>query len=293
MLGDFKNLELFIDFLNEKNLSRNSIAAYRRDINSFLNWITIVQSDNHLMPNDIVNNRNILIEYMEYCRQNNLAQATLQRRVQTLNQWINFQRNEMNIQWNPVIPQIKKERKDLTIIDHSMMQLILKQISANNFHNVRLKAIINMLYSTGLRVSELIQIKMNDIKDVLENHEKSFRIIGKGNKERQVFMTHDAVESLQAYIKMRKGSSIYLWNNETNHITRQAVFLWLQKLNVAPHDFRHKLASDLVRNGMNLLEVKKIMGHSSVKTTSLYTHAIDPEIEIKKYHPLHNKINKI
>ncbi|QEK38011.1 tyrosine-type recombinase/integrase [Candidatus Cytomitobacter indipagum] len=283
---NFENTELFIDFLNEKNLSQNSIESYKQDIFSFLKWIKLNKI------NKIIDNKNIITEYVEYCKEVKLSQSTMQRRVQTLNQWINFQSQEMNIHWNAIIPKIKKDRKDLKIINNNAISMILEQINENNFHNIRLKAIINMLYSTGLRVSELIKIKINEMKNIIIGEEKSFRIIGKGDKERQVFMTQNAIQSLKDYIKIRKETSVYLWNNDSKHITRQSIFLWMKKLGISPHDFRHKLASDLVKNGMNLLEVKKVMGHSSVKTTSLYTHAHNSEIEIKKYHPLNNRANK-
>ncbi|WP_187440059.1 tyrosine-type recombinase/integrase [Candidatus Cytomitobacter primus] len=276
---NYNNLELFIDFLNEKNLSKNSITAYKRDIQSFCEWKN--EKDFH---------KNILVQYIENCQANKFAQSTLERKVRSINQWIIFQSCEMNMDLDIVVPKIKKEKKNLNIINNDKIADILDQLeSENNLFNIRLQAIICMLYSTGLRISELISIKIISVQNVLNEKSKSFNVIGKGMKERQVFMTHNAIQFLKSYMNIRDSSSVYLWNSGEKHITRQSVFLWLQKLGISPHDFRHKLASDLVKKGMNLLEVKAIMGHASIKTTSIYTHAQNSEIEIKKHHPLYKK----
>ncbi len=278
-----KNLDytvaLFVDLLNEKNLSQNSISAYKRDVELFLNWY-----ENQTWSD------NIILQYSEHSIKNKLATATLDRKIRAINQWIKFCQLELQLNLNATLPKIKRERKNFNIMNNDKISEILKNINSNDMFSIRLKAIVHMLYSTGLRVSEIIKIKSSDIKYVIEKDAKSFRVIGKGKKERQVFMTSNAISALKTYCNAKEESkSEYIWNSGKSHITRQSVFLWLQKLGVSPHDFRHKLASDLVHKGMNLLEVQKVLGHSSVKTTSLYTHTVNAEQIVKKYHPLSKK----
>ncbi len=273
-------IDLFLDFLNEKNLAHNSIIAYQRDIKSFLQY-----------AKESITSQNILIQYVESL-QNSHKSKSIERKIRSINQWILFCSTEIDLNINIDIPKIKKERKDIKIINNDKIDEILNKINSNRKSDIRLKSIILMIYSTGLRISELINIKLNDIKNITEKNQKSFTVIGKGNKERQVFMTNKSIEALKKYLQSRgNANSIYLWNSGSSHITRQSVFLWLQKLEVSPHDFRHKLASDLVMKGMNLIEVQKILGHESVKTTSIYTHSTDSEQKIKKHHPL-SKITK-
>ncbi|USO00701.1 MAG: tyrosine-type recombinase/integrase [Alphaproteobacteria bacterium] len=268
-------LETFMDFLHEKNLALNSMKAYNVDLLQFFTYLKD--------PNE-----QVLIHYVKHLVDSNLSPSSIDRKVRAISQYIKFINEEYKLNLKIEIPKIKKFRKQITIVGNREIQDAIEQLKQNSdkFLNIRLIAIINMLYSTGLRISELVSLRKTQLDPVLLGKTTGFRVIGKGSKERKVFMNKDAIQSLHAYILARGNTdSEFLWNCKTKHLTRQSIFLALKKVNINPHSFRHKLASDLLQKGMNLLEVQKIMGHASVKTTSLYLHAQNSALEIKEYHP--------
>ena len=189
----------------------------------------------------------------------------------------------------------KTGERQISFLDNEELEAILKQPDIRTPQGLRDKAILDLLFSTGLRVSELCNLKKDDI-----NLEKSeFSVIGKGGKIRVVFLDHEAKESLKRYLDSRtdKGPYIFISYGHTNKplavsrellaITPRSVQRMIRKYakaagitkHVSPHTMRHSFATDLLMNGADLRAVQSLLGHASVTTTQIYTHVTDQHLQ--------------
>ncbi|WP_187440126.1 tyrosine-type recombinase/integrase [Candidatus Nesciobacter abundans] len=276
-----------------ENENNNSNSYKNTPENIFLEKKLVERDDLQESCNSIGDNKSTDEDCTNKPNKRAILDSTLFRKINSIKQLFLFCKEQIE-GCNDVevdFPKIKLKRSNLKVINDEEVNEILEDLNKSNTKfSIKLHAMLSMLYSTGLRASEIICITLNDLENVINGSEKSFRIIGKGGKERQVFMNRKAIESLKRYLlsNSRKIAS-YIWPSTNGHITRQTLFLWVKKIGLSPHDLRHKLGSNLVKKGMNLLEVRKVMGHSSVKTTSIYTHASNSSSSIKKHHPMYNK----
>ncbi len=175
---------------------------------------------------------------------------------------------------------------------------LLLDIPIKNAFSVRNKAILELLYASGLRVSELVNLKIGDIDFEMA----LVRTMGKGRKERIVPLGDYALKALYIYIYeyrnqlLIKGWNEYLFiNNHGTNLTRQAIFKMIQSLakekgietSFSPHTLRHSFATHLLQNGANLRDIQEMLGHSSLSTTQIYTHVSTEKLEAdyKKFHP--------
>lgn len=207
---------------------------------------------------------------------------------------INHYVKENPLEEIPIPKQPKKLPKVLSI--EEIDQLL--EISIKDAFSARNKAILELLYASGLRVSEIVNLKIGDI-----DFEMSIvRTMGKGNKERIVPIGDYALSALYNYIHhyrnelLIKGWNDYLFiNNHGNSLTRQAIFKMIQSLakekgietSFSPHTLRHSFATHLLQNGANLRDIQEMLGHSSLSTTQIYTHISNEKLEAdyKKFHP--------
>lgn len=208
----------------------------------------------------------------------------------------------------------KTGERQISFLDDEELDAILKQPDLRTFQGRRDKAILDLFFSTGLRVSELCNLKRDDI-----NLEKSeFSVVGKGSKVRVVFLDHEARESIKSYLNIRNDKNDYLFisyghsnkseirstqrmQSETG-ITPRSVQRMIHKYarmagitkHVSPHTMRHSFATDLLMSGADLRSVQQLLGHASVTTTQIYTHVTDQHLaEVHQaFHGRRRKDNK-
>ncbi|MDA0987261.1 MAG: site-specific tyrosine recombinase XerD [Bacteroidetes bacterium] len=296
-----KQIQQYIHFLQlEKNLAINSIDSYKRDIEKYCNYLEFKKIENLGSVEE-----NIISEFITFLKRSGLSAKSIARSISAIKGLYKFIHNENQIKHNPT-EAIVSPRVGFQIPDVLSVEEIEKIInSPKNFDQqkneiwIRDKAILETLYATGIRVSELIGLKLNDIlKD-----EELIRVMGKGSKERLVPIGEPALNIIQLYLekvrpKILKGkisTNILFINQRGKGLTRMSVWNIVQfyatKANISkqihPHTFRHSFATHLLEGGADLRAVQEMLGHSDINTTQIYTH-IDREhliAEHKKYHP--------
>lgn len=294
MFEKFKKFaEVFLWSLKgERRIAKNTQLAYKQDLDDFLNFI---KSQNNV--------EQILQKFFEVLNEKQLKPATIQRKMIVINQFLEFCQEEKLIEINiNDKPKIKIDKNFSPFLETGDIDKIRKRLEQKNTkEEIRLSAIVEVLYSTGLRISELLKIKYKDYKEIVET--KSLIIQGKGQRERIVFFNKRALEGLEIYVKIREefGKSEFLWASRNKHLTRQRVFQLLKNLaqecaidekKMFPHSFRHRLLTDLVKGGADLISVQAIAGHKQINTTERYTHIEDYlYADLQKFHPL-SKTNK-
>ena len=270
----------FLDFLIiEKGLTLSSIESYKYDLSIFYNDIKDKLENNNLHKlkiefiYDFIKNQNI----------NRISSATIKRRVSTIRNFYLFLQKREVISF--IVPEIKTPKIGIKLPNYLTIEEVDKLLSApdiNTFKGLRDKTMLEIMYSCGLRVSELISLKKKDI-----NIKNSFiRIIGKGNKERIIPIGEIALEYLNKYFellsynsKINNSKNVFI-NKNGLPLTRQYFFKIIKyysikaniNKNISPHTLRHSFATHLLENGAPLIAVKNLLGHESINTTQIYTH---------------------
>ena len=286
-----KNIEDFINYLIfEKKYSDNTVKAYKQYLTKFMNYLNN-KKINKIVKKDIEN-------YIEYLSKN-LEARTVSRNISTLKSLYKYlminkivNKNPMEIIRNPKLkkslPKVLSETEINSLLD----------IKPKNHFDYRNKAMIELMYSSGLRVSELINLKVTDID--LEN--ETVRVFGKGSKERIIPLNEYTVVALKIYIKehrkelFKHGENNYLFlNNHGNQMTRQGFFKILKNLakdkniktEFSPHTIRHSFATHLLKHGADLRSIQELLGHSDISSTQIYTHITNEKLKenYEEYHP--------
>ena len=292
-LKDF--LKPFLLFLRiEKNLSQNSIVAYENDLNRFINFVYFEDEKNKIDSSYIQNYISQLVDLP-------LEISTLQRNLSALRSFFSYLIDEKIININPteLIDIPKKTRSLPEVLTQNEINILFNSINTNNPIGIRDRAMFELLYSSGLRVSEMTSIK---IIDFLDDNEW-LRVFGKGSKERLVPLGKEALKWINFYLnnsrnylfnKNKKNDFLFI-NFRGDGISRKGVWMLLKKYvslskitkNISPHSLRHSFATHLIEGGMDLRAVQELLGHSDISTTSIYTHLNRTYLkEIhKQFHP--------
>ena len=292
--------ELIDDFLKmmyaEKGASPNTIEAYRNDMGQFFD---ICHKDNVAD----INKKDIAI-YMRELSELGYATRSVARKVSSLREFFKFLYTEKAIKDNPtlyLLPPKKEKTLPKFLVQKEVESIIAVAEQSSKPEYRRIGTMIKLMYACGLRVSELITLKENSI-----NFEKKQILIrGKGDKERIVPVAQSALDSLHDYNSYRdyffkRGrKSIWLFPSysETGHLTRNAFFKEIKKMafaanldktKVFPHVLRHSFATYLLNKGTDLRSVQKMLGHSDISTTEIYTHITSEKLmdEVRRNHPL-------
>ena len=252
----------------EKGLSKNSIEAYGRDIESFIEFI------NDKAPDAIT--RADLYDFIKSLREKNYAPSSVTRKIASIKGWFRWLKINEKIENDPSIalesPKIPQKLPKVISISE------IEKIFASNL-NCTEQAIFELLYGCGLRVSELTNLEVKNI----DLNAKILRCFGKGSKERIVPIGEKAKIAITKYLELRslypnnESKKLFI-NKKGKSISRQEVYLLSQKVgkiidkHISPHVFRHSFATHLLENGADLRVVQELLGHSSVSTTQLYTH---------------------
>ena len=283
----------------EKGMADNSIAAYLRDVGCLAKYMV----EQNVEPEDV--SLDHLQQLLKVLNDTGIA-PTSQRRM--IAGWRMFYKHlviEDAIKDSPAdlldLPTRPEHLPDiLTDDDITKIQSTFDLSFPDQFRN---NVIIEVLYGCGLRVSELVNLKMSNVYV----DEQMLRVIGKGDKERWVPINPHALDMLQMYIhnvrshsKIKPGEEKYVFINRLgHHLSRNYVFMFLQQAvkdaglnkHVSPHSLRHSFATELVENGADLRAVQEMLGHESISTTEIYTHLTRDTLRntIAAYHPHYKK----
>lgn len=271
--------EYIEDFLNylliDKKYSNNTIMSYQNDLYKFSNYLK--NKDIKKITEDDLKN------YIKYLNKD-LKDKSISHNISSIKSFYKylFINGDIknNIMDNIVIPKIQKTLPNVLSIEEVDKLLDIELTDDFSYRN---KAMIEIIYATGLRVSELVNLKMNDI-----NYENDIlKVMGKGSKERMIPIGDYAINSLKEYTSehrnrmlKNKYSDYVFINNHGDKITRQGFFKFLQKLakekniktNFSPHTLRHSFATHLLEYGADLRSIQEMLGHSNISTTQIYTH---------------------
>lgn len=293
-------IQRFLRYLRaEKNLSDNTINSYRFDLNRFCSFITSKDTSiEDVKPKQISNYIHVLFDL-------GLAGSSVARNLSAIRMFYRFLFVEGDVNDDPaaLIDSPKAPARLPLVLSITQILSILEQPDLNDKLGIRDRAMLEFLYGTGVRVSELINIKIRD----LSGDEKLVRVIGKGGKERLIPCGEVAIHFVQRYLnevrtgiikaKSRPVDCLFL-NWRGNPMTRMGFWKILQayclkaeiKEKVSPHTLRHSFATHLIEGGADLRAVQEMLGHSDISTTQIYTH-LDREYlrEVhKSFHPLEN-----
>lgn len=290
--------KLYDEFLcnlnNGKGLSKNTQESYGRDIRQFFAYI------NEKGLSIFAVNKTTIIAYLMYLQKIGKATSSISRSLAALRSFYNFLFTAKYIGSDPTVnlesPKIEKKLPEILTVNE--VELLLKQPDVNDSKGARDKCMLELLYATGIRVSELVALDINDI-----NLDMGYiRCSGKGMKDRVVPVGSIALNALDGYINRYRKSLVRGQNENAlfvnfhgNRLTRQGFWKIIKyytksaKIDkeITPHTLRHCFAAHLLQNGADLKSVQEMLGHSDISTTQIYTQVVKKKIKevYKKTHP--------
>ena len=284
----------------ELNVSKKTIDAYSSDVKRYLNFLEKFENLESIEKIKQGHIRN----YVQQLSGMSLAPTSIARMITSVRSYHQFLSREKILGDNPSLsidtPKLKKKLP--RVLTFKEIENIMKVIPSDTALNFRDSAIIELLYSTGMRVSELVSLSYQSVN----NLEDTLAIRGKGGKERIVVLTRSAKIALSKWIKKRHTltyavSSQFLFPiKNKGHISRQNVYNKIKTLakkaglnpsKIMPHSFRHSFASHLLNRGADLRSIQILLGHSSISTTQIYTKVENKRLQslVNDVHPLANK----
>lgn len=266
-------VDKFLFFLKvELNYSELTIKSYQLDLTDFFGYIESKKINYLTITNHDVRG---YLKYLDSC---NLKNSTISRRISTLRTFYNYLVDE-NIVENNVFHNVKNpklEKKLPNYLNYNEMEELLESIDISTTEGLEKRLLIEMFYSTGCRVSEMINVKISDI----DFTNKTIRIMGKGSKERIVYFGDYASKYLDNYLSKVKCDKYLFTNkkgekltiNEVEQIVKDIMKHISIKTHVTPHTLRHTFATHLLNNGADIRTVQELLGHANLSTTGIYTH---------------------
>ena len=294
------SIENFKNYLKlERGLSMNSIESYEFDLIQFKNFI--IENSINESPKKCSSSTVKRYLYKNFSNKKSRSQA---RSISALKSFFNYLLFEGEIHSSPLndIESPKIENKLPEVLTEDEIKRLISSVNLDSEFGQRNKTIIEVLYGTGIRVSELIELKLSNIFF----KENILKVTGKGNKERFVPLGKIALIEIKKYLNDRdklkinsKFSDILFLNRYGRQLTRSMIFKVINDSSknaeidkkISPHTLRHSYATHLLKNGADLRTIQLILGHESITTTEIYTHLDTFHLEdvLKKYHPRENK----
>lgn len=279
----------------EQGLAENSIASYQRDLVHYINWLQAQKLDQFTEDSDMIS------LYLNQLVIEKKAEASRMRAVSSLRHFYRWLLAHGVIQHNPMetIPSPKRGQHLPVSLTMTEVEQLLAAPNVNKPLGLRDRAILEVMYATGLRVSELVHLQLSD----LHLEMKLIQTIGKGNKERLLPIGDVAIDYLQRYltdsrpqlIRSQHYESTLFLNFHGQGLSRQAIWKMIKKYisqvgidkDVTPHTLRHSFATHLLENGADLRIVQELLGHSDISTTQIYTHITQQRLldVYQKSHP--------
>ena len=299
-----EDINLYISFLkNEKNYSNNTIISYENDLLQLLNYLR----DYKIIKRSNVQyiDRSIMRKYIVYLKKCDYSVRSICRKISTIRSFFKFLSRESIVDINPTInlitPKINKKLPSFLYLEE--INKLIETPSGHTILGIRDRAILELLYGTGMRVGELVNL---DIRDIDLYDEKTVRVFGKGSKERILPLGNPSIKAVQEYLTVR---SIFRKNISIDKNNQNALFLnrfggrlsarsirrllikymKMAGLNkkISPHVLRHSFATHLLGGGADLRSVQELLGHESLSTTQIYTHITKERLKAiyKKSYP--------
>jgi len=275
----------------ERGLADQTISSYRIDLKEFTDSIN-KKAVKSITPGEAVN-------YISLLNQQARKPSTIARKISSLKRFFGYLVNTGTLSDNPFasLSAPKISRYHPNYLSPKEIEQIIDKIELTSKNGIRDKMIIELLYGCGLRISELINLKLSD----MEFEAGFLRVTGKGNKQRLVPMGEYARKSIEKYLisydhkKLQRSSNLLIYNNMGGELSRVGLWKIIKKRvleagitkQVSPHTFRHSFATHLIEGGADLRIVQEMLGHADITTTQIYTR-IDREYiiaEHRKYHP--------
>ena len=274
-------IDKFLEYLKSvKKHSDNTIISYQDDLKELAS----------VLNNNIIDiNEDDIKKYLNYLYDKSYNKNTISRKLSGVRSFYNYLYNHDIIKTNYFtdVHNPKKIRSLPHYLKTSEIDKVLDNTNEVTLYGERNKLIVELLYVTGLRVSELVNIKLKDI----DKYNKSIKILGKGSKERIVYYEDNCSELLNKYLnntrrELDKSNSEYLLLNKFgNKLSTRMIRNILNNLTIGtsieqiyPHMIRHTFATTMLNNGADLMTVKELLGHESINTTSIYTHVTNEQI---------------
>lgn len=281
-------LKEFIYFLSvERGLASNTLESYQRDLRKFFLFLR----KKEISKVESIS-RGVITDFLVEQKERGLASSTLTRNLAAIRSFYQFLLKEQITADNPSaeLETPKAEKKLPKVLSLSEIELLLEQPETGNTVGLRDKAMLELLYATGIRVSELVSLDVNGV-----NTKMGFvKCQGKGNKERIVPLGSVAIRSIQEYLKnsrlkilkAREEKALFV-NQQGTRLTRQGFWKILKKyarkagikMDITPHTLRHSFATHLLENGADLRSVQEMLGHADIATTQIYTHVARRKIK--------------
>ena len=286
----------------ERSLSGNTVEAYLRDITKFTEYLQIKELD--LSPKEIV--RENLVGYINYLNELGLTARSQARMLSGIKTFYKHLLLEDVIDDDPTAlletPRMSKKMPE--VMTYEEVQRLIATVDLSTDHGTRNRAMLETLYACGLRVTELINMRISNIYEGTNEDDLSFiKVIGKNDKERIVPIGGEAIKHINFYrnsvrnqLKIPKEfENILFLNRRGKKMSRVMVFMIVKEAaaaaglekNISPHTFRHSFATHLVEGGANLRAVQDMLGHESILTTEIYTHLDNDFLRetIMSFHP--------
>lgn len=282
----------------EKNLSKNSIVAYTNDLKKFFLFLDKYKDKKNLIEVQFED----IMDFLKTDELKDISKRSIARMITTLRQFYYFLLIKGYVKKNPVekieIPKIEKH-----IPDYLTLEEIYKFFSVfdlSNIYEIRDKCIFEIMYSSGLRISEVCDLKLSDV----DLNEMEIKVNGKGNKQRIVPFGEKSLSIIKHYLsqsrpyiskKLTKQNDYFFISKKGGKLDRKSVWKFLQKYvykagilrPVSPHTFRHSFATHMIQNNADLRMVQELLGHMDISTTQIYTHVDRKQLKEahKKFHP--------
>lgn len=282
----------------EKSVSKNTLISYLRDVIDFVNYL------NASMHIDIIEGINES-SIQSYLKSNNkLSKATISRKIVALRSFFKFLVKEGYIKKNPISRiELPKSSKSLPeVLSYEEIIELFNSIKITDFQSSRNRCMLELLYASGIRVSELVNIKLSDLNIKMQY----LKVVGKGAKERMIPLSKYVCKLLEEYITVYRkdyldfdDNNYLFFNNHKGIMSRENFYKILNNIcnnigmikNVHPHTLRHTFATHLLENGADLRSIQELLGHSDISTTTVYTHVSNNKLleDYNRFHPRRKK----
>lgn len=270
----------------ERGLSENTINSYGIDLKLFLEYLR-----ENKIPSFKQVNKEVIVNYMQSEKNNNKANSSILRSVSSLRKFFQYLAQEKIIEKDPMllIDTPKKKQHLPQVLTKEEVEKLLHSPNTGQVLGLRDRAMLELMYATGLRISEIINLKLEDLHLTMG----TLQTLGKGHKERIVPVGDEAIKWVNRYLEearpklLKQKRSNYLFLNfHGNNLTRQGVWKNLKaevrkagiQKNITPHTLRHSFATHILENGADLRIVQELLGHADISTTQIYTHLSNKQL---------------
>ena len=285
MMNNEKYIVSFLDYLSsQRNFSNHTIRNYRIDLYAFIKYLDCVDSSLTIIDID----RTFIQDFIKELSLDGKSDKTIQRKVASIKSFYKYLSFTNQVRYNitELIGSPKVAKKLPYLLTLKEVDLLMEQPDLTTHRGLRDKSILEIFYSTGVRISEIISIKIND----LLIDKRMIKILGKGSKERYVILGKEALNSIGDYLRIRHKTlnssieNLYLYpsliKNSNKHISYKTMYNIVKKYlgkvsnneKLSPHSLRHSFATHLLESGADIMSVKDLLGHKDLSSTQIYTN---------------------